>query len=277
MGASFKRFIPDKSLSFAVDAFWLHRRDLAAPEHGPGVCRVLPDGCIDLIFQWQSIAGRLDRPRLFASALIERVEAKVVDGNTCFLGARFRPGMSRLVLDVDPHACRNRQIEAIDIERSFASLESRLAQAGSPDAALRLLKAEVAARIARYPKRGAPSRVREALAMLDRAARISDVARGVGVSERSLHRELCFWTGLRPKALARILRMQRVLRLLRVARLAPAAAAYEAGYADQSHLTRELRRMAGFTPAEAVSSAPRPNRSRRVSSRAPHSSATSRE
>ena len=37
--------------------------------------------------------------------------------------------------------------------------------------------------------------------------------------------------------------------------LAPAttaAAAYEAGYADQSHMTRAFRRFGGFTPANMV-------------------------
>ena len=58
---------------------------------------------------------------------------------------------------------------------------------------------------------------------------------------------------LRAKTLQRILRLQRFLALGRAdpsARLARLAA--DAGYADQAHLGRDCRALAGATPAELV-------------------------
>jgi len=49
----------------------------------------------------------------------------------------------------------------------------------------------------------------------------------------------------------KILRFQRFLKLVRSARNTSAASlALEAGYADQAHLVRESRRLAGATPGE---------------------------
>ncbi len=72
----------------------------------------------------------------------------------------------------------------------------------------------------------------------------------LGISERSLRRRCHEAFGYGPKTLDRILRFQRFLRLAAAgeeAALSGLAAA--AGYADQAHLTREVRRLSGLTPA----------------------------
>ena len=75
--------------------------------------------------------------------------------------------------------------------------------------------------------------------------------RKLGLGERTLRRRFEEAFGYGPKTLDRILRFQRFLTLVRDPR-APSAAglAAEAGYADQAHLIRESRRLAGSTPRE---------------------------
>jgi len=58
------------------------------------------------------------------------------------------------------------------------------------------------------------------------------------------------WSGLAPKPLARILRLQRTLAALRAGRLPLALIAAHMGYADQAHMNREMKVLAGATPAE---------------------------
>jgi len=50
------------------------------------------------------------------------------------------------------------------------------------------------------------------------------------------------------KILARVLRMQRAVRLVSAGTPLVVAAA-DAGYADQAHLTREVKALTGVTPA----------------------------
>jgi len=72
------------------------------------------------------------------------------------------------------------------------------------------------------------------------------------VCERRLERAFGHAVGLGPKALTRVLRFRHALRAIGRVGRAPAgwaAVAAAAGYADQSHLIREFKALAGVTPA----------------------------
>jgi transcriptional regulator GlxA family with amidase domain len=88
--------------------------------------------------------------------------------------------------------------------------------------------------------------VAAAAAALDRpATRVDALADRLAISERQLRRRFEATVGYGPKTLARVLRFQRLLRL------APAPLvdlALEAGYADQAHMTAEVKRLAGRPP-----------------------------
>jgi AraC-like DNA-binding protein len=85
-------------------------------------------------------------------------------------------------------------------------------------------------------------------------AEVGAVAREVGWSSRTLQRQCAAVYGYGPATLRRILRFRRALRLLDDG--APAAdAASRAGYADQPHLHREARRLAGIPLSQLGSGA----------------------
>ena len=116
--------------------------------------------------------------------------------------------------------------------RIAAALEAvavaRLRAAGGPDP----LAARVAARLAA----GAP---------------VAATAAEVGLGGRALRRRCQPLFGYGPKTLARILRMRRAVALARTGTpLAEVAA--RVGYADQAHLTREVRELAGVPPTRLL-------------------------
>lgn len=91
--------------------------------------------------------------------------------------------------------------------------------------------------------------------------RVSDAARGEGVSPPALVARFRRETGVTPKAYADLMRLHGLLERLTAAALASSSGgddrgrvvwselAVEAGYYDQSHLTRAFRRFVGLTPA----------------------------
>jgi AraC-like DNA-binding protein len=95
------------------------------------------------------------------------------------------------------------------------------------------------------------------------AARLTPGSEGrairLTVLERELLRsldglgELAERVGYGPKTFQRVARFQRAVGELRRAGAELARAAASAGYADQAHLTRESRRLAGLSPRELVS------------------------
>lgn len=75
-----------------------------------------------------------------------------------------------------------------------------------------------------------------------------------GYSERQLQRRFSSEVGLRRKQVAQLQRARRAYALLQAGR-SLAEAAHEAGYADQAHMTRAFRLIAGRTPARILAGA----------------------
>ena len=80
--------------------------------------------------------------------------------------------------------------------------------------------------------------------------RIEDLARTVQLSPRQLRTLMIAETGLSPKQLCRQFRFDGVVARLADGDRTLAQIAAENGYADQAHLTREFRQMAGCTPTQ---------------------------
>lgn len=206
-----------------------------------GEGRVLPDGCMDLLL-WDGelvVAGPDTRAHLFARGTVAGIT-----------GLRLPPGTGPLVLGVPAHAFRDRRVPlaAVWPERAVRALEERVA--GAADAG-RELEAVALDAVAAGPRAGDgphphPADVpgRRLAELLASGRGVAEVAGAVGLSERQLRRRSLDAFGYGPKTLARVLRMQRALRLAADG-MPPARVAVVAGYADQAHLSREIKALAG--------------------------------
>jgi AraC-like DNA-binding protein len=121
-------------------------------------------------------------------------------------------------------------------------LAERVAQAPDAGEALEVLEALAVERLRRVPE---PGRWRSAVvAALEEGRGVAETAWEVGLSERQLRRRSMAAFGYGPKMLVRVLRMRRAVRLARGG-VALAEVAARCGYADQAHLAREVRDLAG--------------------------------
>lgn len=82
-------------------------------------------------------------------------------------------------------------------------------------------------------------------------AGVDPLALELGVSRRQLHRRCLASFGYGPKLLARILRMNDALALARGG-VAFVDVAARSGYADQAHLSNDVRELAGVTLRQLV-------------------------
>ncbi|MFB4316199.1 helix-turn-helix domain-containing protein [Actinomadura sp. 21ATH] len=207
---------------------WSHRHPGGAA--GPFVQRVVPDGCVDLIWWGRSaeitVAGPDTGP---APARLEPGERLVA--------VRFRPGAAPPVLGVPADAVRDARPALRELWGDAASrLGEAMAAAADPHA---LLVEAVRARSA-----GPPDPLVPALLAGLEAGPVRAVAGALGVSERQLRRRAHAAFGYGPKTLQRVLRFQRALGMARSG-VPLAEVAYAAGYADQAHLANEVRALAG--------------------------------
>jgi len=77
--------------------------------------------------------------------------------------------------------------------------------------------------------------------------RIREVASYVGKSQRQFERDFLENVGISAKLFASIIRFRHAARLIRDG-MPIAAVAADTGYADQSHLSHEFKRLAGVSP-----------------------------
>lgn len=75
------------------------------------------------------------------------------------------------------------------------------------------------------------------------------VAARLGVRRRLLEHGFRQYVGIAPATVARVARFQRAAGML-AGEVALGRVAAECGYADQPHLTREVRTMSGYTPSQ---------------------------
>jgi AraC-like DNA-binding protein len=233
---------PDLALAPYVECFWTMRADEAAPAPG----RVIPDGCADVIVD---LAGE---PRAYVVGTMRRALLVPPAPRTDLVSVRFHPGAALPFLGAPLSELVDRTVP-LDVlwGASAASLADEIASA-DPAARVARLQAALLRRLAAARTDGAL--VRRATALMRRArggVAVADVARALGVGERRLERAFDEAVGLPPKQLARVLRFRAAAeRVGRDPGVRWTALAFDAGYADQPHLIREFRALAGVTPAE---------------------------
>jgi AraC-like DNA-binding protein len=210
----------------------------------PGPLQVIPDGCIDIVWTGRSlhVAGPDTEP-IFESA----------SPGTVFVGVRFRPGAAPPWLGMPASEFVNARIALEEFwGRDARLLADRLQETPDAERAAELMLAALSSRTPRPTLSDPAARAVAELIARDNGHRvpIAQLTAEIGLSERTLRRRCESAFGYGPKTLERILRFQQFLTLLRRSTapgLAELAAA--SGFADQAHLTREVRRLGGLTPA----------------------------
>ena len=212
---------------------WRHRTGADA---APGTGRVLPDGCMDLVWT----GGRL----LVAGPDTVAQLAERLPGD-CAVGLRFASGTASGLLGVAAWELRDRRVPLDEVwsGREGRTAAERVATAAAGTGVAAVLEALVRERAA----------VRGWARDPVGAGVLDGLRRGVGVaglsveaalSERQLRRRCLDLFGYGPRTLGRVLRLERALAAARggepFARVAAGA-----GYADQAHLAREVRALAG--------------------------------
>lgn len=203
--------------------------------------RILPDGCMDLIAMNRAVV--IAGPD--TTAYISRQICGVATG------IRFRPGALPRLLGVPASEFHGARI-ALDAVRPET--------AGRPlmEVTAQLLRGESRTETAPW----STSQLAHVTSRFAAGASVRSVADEIGWSARTLQRQCGVVYGYGPAMLRRILRFRRAVRLLRAGRSA-ADTAHAVGYADQSHLSRQVRALAGVSTSQLVSDA---NRSTEVPS-----------
>jgi AraC-like DNA-binding protein len=162
-----------------------------------------------------------------------------IAAETEVIGVRFRPGVAPYLLGLSAHELLNqhvplRAIWSYDRAAGWLDAMARPTLGMKLDGISELIEARLAT-----------------------GSECDTLVRAVvyGISERQLRRRFAQSVGYGPKTLQRVLRLQRLLWLAKEAEHSSpnlARLAIAAGYADQSHMTRESVALTGATPRQLL-------------------------
>jgi AraC-like DNA-binding protein len=222
-----------------VASLWIHG---VAPGSEPHRHRTIPHGSVELRCE---IGGL---PRIVGPQTVPRLDT--LAPGTTVVGVRFRLGAAPAVLGVPASDLVDLTVGAEELWGPEAERIGELvASAATPEEAASRLEAAALARAEEEPDPVATGAA--ALLLPGRTEDVTSLPSELHISERTLRRRVQAAIGLPPKVVHRMLRFQGFLALAHGREGDPvelAMLAAEAGFADQSHLTRECLRLAGLSP-----------------------------
>jgi len=242
---SYDEHAPPPALARAVRCFWSLTGAPDAGE-GPALNRILPDNCIDVIFDLANVRG----PNAFIVGPMLTAAVMLHDATVDMLGVRFAPGAATEFLDLRATDLAPADIDASDVWPDAPLIAEQLAS---------LSRTERLARFAQYLTTRRRANREAALAMstavlIERARgaiSVASLARLLSTGERRLQRTFDAAVGIGPKQVIRVARFREAAaKLSQPGEISLSRIALDCGYADQAHFTREFVLLAGVTPTE---------------------------
>jgi AraC-like DNA-binding protein len=245
----YREFPPHPALAGHVACLWTSH---AVPHGTPVRTRVLPDNCIDILWQDAAplgkVAGMMSRPHHVEMAT-----------PVLTVAVRFLPGAARAFVDVpltelqDGHPALADLWPRGDTEALAAALWERERTAAQRIA---IIEQALLARLQMLAPARADALARAAVMRLEAsggAVRVEALADGLGVSRQHLATLFRERVGLSAKTFAMVCRFRRAHAALRGQGRQGSAVdwarlAGDCGYYDQSHLIHAFRQFADATP-----------------------------
>lgn len=229
--SSYQEFAPSSDVRAVVECTWTGhagwRRSM----------RVLPDGCVDIVWNGEA---------LLVTPACPHAQRYALEAERPTIGLRLRCGAAGSVLGAPADVLTPEPIRLRELRPAIWP-EASLHRATDEATARRALEELVGAAGAEID--GAVAAACRRISLGDE--RVHEIAEAVGLGPREFNRRFRKQVGFGPKALQRVTRFRRFVGGLgAVARgeVPLALAAVDAGYADQAHLSRECRSLSGSSP-----------------------------
>lgn len=252
----YKEHAPCRQLLPYVDKYWEFKGCVSEGMR----FNILPDGCTDFIFTLEegmnaSGSGVQVQPyrAYFVGAMTKYSELVASSGRISMLGIRFRPcGVLRFVR-LPLQELTDLRVEAGSLTSVFSdALTDILCEKKTVAERIEFIENYLLHRMCRISYEPDPCILHAVQQIDNRQGResVSALAGRLTLSQRHFERKFKAFTGYTPKEYSRIRQFHRAVELL-------ANPAYEdllsvavcAGYYDVPHLSREVKRMSGNTPA----------------------------
>ncbi|MCI0432961.1 MAG: helix-turn-helix domain-containing protein [Gemmatimonadetes bacterium] len=238
------------ALTSEVECFWTVRGGTTDGQYLAH--RVLPDTCIDLVFQLSDapiwVSGPAHGFRSFIVGTMTSALRLVHTGEIDLMGVRFRAGRASAFLPAPASAFTDSYVDLRDAWAGTGDLADELSALDTRRRVAvieRVLLRRLSTRAERWDR---DPLVDEGLARRRATGgrlAMRDLRRSLETTERTLERRFSAAIGIAPKVVARVMRLQAATAAILSRRDGLARIATATGFADQSHMNREFNALAG--------------------------------
>ncbi|MBN9379132.1 MAG: AraC family transcriptional regulator [Chitinophagaceae bacterium] len=229
---------PHPALTPYIDAYW----SVNGAGHGTVTNRILPDGCVDIIFNVGEDDQVMKSGKAYLVGTMTRTIESMVNPDTHLVGVRFKPAAFSVFYKFSSlHEITDR---AIECEKGLAPA---LACMKAPTEGWNKFFLEKVSEPghALFP-------ILEDIQRRHGQVRVEELTRRHFVTARQLERSFKYYTGISPKEFINQARFRHALQAIRHRQPGKDLAdiAFACGYYDQAHLSNEIRRYSGTMPSQ---------------------------
>ncbi|MGQ3013078.1 MAG: AraC family transcriptional regulator [Flavobacteriales bacterium] len=252
----YRVYTPQAALLPYVKCYW--SLDSGDTPFMPGVERVFPDGCIELLFhygdrfrKYLDDAQTVLHPRSFIHGQIRSYIDLEPTGTIGLFSVRFQPAGLQAFVPMQAGDLSGLTVEPDSIWGPDGDvLQDRMLNASSHTQRIQIIEAFLRQRLRRNSySTDAIAYCIQQLHQSGGQVSMETLAEKANMGRRHLERRFVSGVGMSPKLLSRIIRFQNMLRLIGENRLnSLTALAYEGGYYDQAHFIKDFREFTGLNP-----------------------------
>lgn len=249
----FKFYKPCKLLQSYVRYYWVFSSHQLLNTY------TFPIGCSQIIFHRRTplFVPELDvtQNKLTISGQVNFSSHLQSDGDIEMIVVVFYPHTMNLFLNTPASSFYNKEISGYDIEdKHLKELAMQVFECEDCNICVSLIEKWLLSRLSirSYDTTYRVRRMSAAIEQLFTAPQtlITELSSACCLGKKQFEREFYLHVGMNPKEYARIVRFQKALKQMQHLqdKVNQADLAYTNGYADQSHLIREFKKLCGYTP-----------------------------
>ena len=252
---NYEVFTPVAELQPFVKCFWTLEDDgSSTPERQ----RVLPDGCMELIFhygdhyrQYFEDGSNVIQPKCFVFGQISSYIEIEPTGRTGIVAARFLPEGLVPFIEIVIAELENRAVDLYDLFGDEGKmLEVKVCSAADNPSRIKMIEEFLLSKLA-SPKTidNITKACVQAIFQSQGQIGVVELADKMNINRRNMERRFISAVGLSPKQLSRVARLQATLKMLDQKQYSSLTSlAYESGYYDQAHFIKDFKEFTGLSP-----------------------------
>ena len=252
---NYQVYTPTPELQQFVKCFWtLEDGPVADPVHQ----RVLPDGCMEMIFHYGDLYKQyfedgsfIVQPRSFVFGQITKYIEIAPTGVSGIVSARFLPDgvlpfITRPIVELENKAVSLSEL----FGKSGSDLEERVIAASENHERIKIIESFLLSRLSDPATIDNITKHCVNVIMESRGqVGVVELAGKLKINRRNMERKFSSVIGMSPKQLSRVVRLQATLKMLEQKQFSNLTSlAYENGYYDQAHFIKDFKEFTGMSP-----------------------------